>query len=57
MRRWSLLTPCVTADMRISANLGVAEFVVTAMADPVVTVPGALSMTGRILRDPSGLKI
>jgi hypothetical protein len=41
--------------MRISANAGVAEFVVTVIADPVVVLVGAVSMAGRILGVPSGL--
>lgn len=56
MRRWSLLTECVTADMRIRANVGVAESVVTVMVDPVVALVGAVLMTGRVLGVPSGLK-
>jgi hypothetical protein len=56
MRRWSLLTPCVSPDMRISENVGVAESVVTVMSDPVTALAGALVMTGRVLSVPSGLK-
>jgi hypothetical protein len=53
---WSLLTPWVTADMGISANVGVAELVVTVIVDPVAAFVGALVMTGRVLSVPSGLK-
>ena len=45
--RWSLLTLCVTADMRMSANRGVAELVVTVIVDPVVALAGAVVITGR----------
>ena len=55
MRRWSVSTLCVTADIRTSAKLGVAEFVVTVIVDPVVLVVGALLMTGRVRAVPSEL--
>ena len=56
MRRWSLLRLCVTADIRMRANLGVSELVATVMVSPVVTLPGALLMTGRCRRVPLALK-
>ena len=54
--RWSSLRLWVTDDMRISANFGVAELVVTVMVDPVVALAGAILMTGRRRRVPLALK-
>src|SRR5260370_24059172 len=56
MRRWSLLTPCVTAVIRTSANLSAAVFVATVIVDPVVVVAGAVLTTGRTRGVPSALR-
>jgi hypothetical protein len=51
-----LLTVCVTAVVRTRANVGVAEVVATVIADPRAAVAGALTMPGRALAVPSGLR-
>ena len=56
MRRWSLLMLCVTADIRMSAKLGVFELVATVMVSPVVALLGAVLMTGRRRGVPLALK-
>ena len=53
MRRWSVLTEWVTAEVRTSENFGVEPLVLTAMVEPWLAVAGALAMPGRAFAEPS----
>ena len=56
MCRWSLFTACVVAEVRTSANFGVAVVVLTVMVVPGAAIVGTDVIAGRALSVPSEFK-
>ena len=56
MRRWSLLTECVTAEVRMRTNFGLRVPVVTEIMAPWTAEAGAADRIGRKAALPFALR-